>query len=353
MQELTITDLESGQRLNKYMMKYLNQAPSSFIYKMLRKKNITRNGKKASGDEILECGDVIKVFLADETIEKFRVVNTKNPHFDRGSKQHDIVKSADSATSDGSAQTSRQKPGITLQILYQDPDILAVHKPVGVLSQKAKKDDYSINEAIVDYCLSMRILSEKQLETFHPSISNRLDRNTSGIILAGISLKGSQMLARILKGHTCEKYYYTIVAGEMKQRIHEKAYIVKDTKKNQSKIQKLESPGASMIETAFTPLCVKNGFTLLQVQLFTGKSHQIRAHLASIGHPILGDGKYGDPAKNKKLREACGIRSQLLHAYHMECPGGTVVTAPEPGTFQKAEQWALHTAPTENNRKKR
>lgn len=116
----------------------------------------------------------------------------------------------------------------------------------------------------------MRILSEKQLETFHPSISNRLDRNTSGIILAGISLKGSQMLARILKGHTCEKYYYTIVAGEMKQRIHEKAYIVKDTKKNQSKIQKLESPGASMIETAFTPLCVKNGFTLLQVQLFTG-----------------------------------------------------------------------------------
>ena len=87
MQELTITDLEAGQRLNKYMMKYLNQAPSSFIYKMLRKKNITRNGKKASGDEILECGDVIKLFLADETIEKFRV-----------------VKSAGSATSDGSAQ---------------------------------------------------------------------------------------------------------------------------------------------------------------------------------------------------------------------------------------------------------
>lgn len=187
MQELTITDLEAGQRLNKYMMKYLNQAPSSFIYKMLRKKNITRNGKKASGDEILECGDVIKLFLADETIEKFRV-----------------VKSAGSATSDGSAQASRQKPGITLQILYQDPDILAVHKPVGVLSQKAKKDDYSINEAIVDYCLSMRILTVKQLETFHPSISNRLDRNTSGIILAGISLKGSQTLARILKGHTCE-----------------------------------------------------------------------------------------------------------------------------------------------------
>lgn len=335
MQELTITDLESGQRLNKYMMKYLNQAPSSFIYKMLRKKNITRNGKKASGDEILECGDVIKVFLADETIEKFRVVNTKNPHFDRGSKQHDIVKSADSATSDGSVQTSRQKPGITLQILYQDPDILAVHKPVGVLSQKAKKDDYSINEAIVDYCLSMRILSEKQLETFHPSISNRLDRNTSGIILAGISLKGSQMLARILKGHTCEKYYYTIVAGEMKQRIHEKAYIVKDTKKNQSKIQKLESPGASMIETAFTPLCVKNGFTLLQVQLFTGKSHQIRAHLQSLGYPMAGDTKYGNPEVNRKLRERYHLNHQLLHAGRLVLPDIPEITDPLPAEFQK------------------
>ena len=305
MQELTITDLEAGQRLNKYMMKYLNQAPSSFIYKMLRKKNITRNGKKASGDEILECGDVIKVFLADETIEKFRVV-----------------------------QASKQTSGITLQILYQDPDILAVHKPVGVLSQKAQKDDYSINEAILDYCLSMRILTVKQLETFHPSISNRLDRNTSGIILAGISLKGSQTLARILKGHTCEKYYYTIVAGEMKQRIHEKAYIVKDTKKNQSKIQKLESPGASMIETAFTPLCVKNGFTLLQVQLFTGKSHQIRAHLQSLGYPMAGDTKYGNPAVNQKLRERYHLNHQLLHAGRLVLPDIPEITDPLPAEFQ-------------------
>lgn len=309
MQQLTITDLEAGQRLNKYMMKYLNQAPSSFIYKMLRKKNITRNGKKASGDEILECGDVIKVFLADETIEKFRVV--------------------------GSAQVSGQKPGITLQILYQDPDILAVHKPVGVLSQKAQKDDYSINEAIVDYCLSMQILTEKQLETFHPSISNRLDRNTSGIILAGISLKGSQTLARILKGHTCEKYYYTIVAGEMKQCIHEKAYIVKDTKKNQSKIQKQESPGASMIETAFTPLCTKNGFTLLQVQLFTGKSHQIRAHLQSLGYPMAGDTKYGNPAVNRKLRERYHLNHQLLHAGRLVLPDIPEITDPLPAEFQK------------------
>lgn len=319
MQELTITDLEAGQRLNKYMMKYLNQAPSSFIYKMLRKKNITRNGKKASGDEILECGDVIKLFLADETIEKFRV-----------------VKSAGSATSDGSAQASRQKPGITLQILYQDPDILAVHKPVGVLSQKAKKDDYSINEAIVDYCLSMRILTVKQLETFHPSISNRLDRNTSGIILAGISLKGSQTLARILKGHTCEKYYYTIVAGEMKQRIHEKAYIVKDTKKNQSKIQKLESPGASMIETAFTPLCCKKWLYLIAGTAFSPenriRSVRICNHSAIRWQAIRNT---AIRAVNRKLRERYHLNHQLLHAGRLVLPDTLEITDPLPAEFQK------------------
>lgn len=180
----------------------------------------------------------------------------------------------------------------------------------------------------------MRILNAKQLETFHPSISNRLDRNTSGIILAGISLKGSQILARILKGHTCEKYYYTIVAGEMKQRIHEKAYIVKDTKKNQSKIQNLESPGASMIETAFTPLCMKNGFTLLQVQLFTGKSHQIRAHLQSLGYPMAGDTKYGNPAVNRKLRERYHLNHQLLHAGRLVLPDIPEITDPLPAEFQ-------------------
>lgn len=180
----------------------------------------------------------------------------------------------------------------------------------------------------------MRILSEKQLETFHPSISNRLDRNTSGIILAGISLKGSQTLARILKGHTCEKYYYTIVAGEMRQHIHEKAYIVKDTKKNQSKIQNLESPGASMIETAFTPLCTKNGFTLLQVQLFTGKSHQIRAHLQSLGYPMAGDTKYGNPAVNRKLRERYHLNHQLLHAGRLVLPDIPEITDPLPAEFQ-------------------
>ena len=121
----------------------------------------------------------------------------------------------------------------------------------------------------------------------------------------------------------------------MKQSIHETAYIVKDTKKNESKIQKTASPGASMIETAFTPLCVKNGFTLLQVQLFTGKSHQIRAHLQSLGYPMAGDTKYGNPTVNRKLRERFHLNHQLLHAGRLVLPDIPEITDPLPAEFHK------------------
>ena len=196
-------------------------------------------------------------------------------------------------------------------------------------------------------------LTRAELRTFHPSICNRLDRNTSGLLIAGKTMHGLQEMAKALKSRSMQKYYRCLVAGQITEDAHLKGYLVKDHKTNKVSIQSKETKDASYIETAYHPVQTYGNTTLLEVHLITGRSHQIRAHLASIGHPILGDGKYGDPAKNKKLREACGIRSQLLHAYHMEFPGGTVVTAPEPGTFQKAEQWALHTAPTENNRKKR
>lgn len=316
MRELTITDLEAGQRLNKYLMKYLNQAPSSFLYKMLRKKNITRNGAKASGDEILVRGDIIRLFLADETIDKFRITK-------------------DSTEQDASQRTKAAAANLSsLQILYQTKDILAVHKPVGVLSQKAKKDDYSINEAILDYCKATKQLTSEQLETFHPSISNRLDRNTSGIILAGISLKGSQMLAENLKKHQCKKYYYTIVQGVLKQPIHDTAYIVKHHATNVSKIQKAPGEHASKIETAFTPLAWNNGFTLLQVQLFTGKSHQIRAHLKYLGFPMVGDTKYGNQTVNQKLQQRYHLKNHLLHAGKICLPGHAEIVDPLPDKFR-------------------
>lgn len=120
----------------------------------------------------------------------------------------------------------------------------------------------------------------------------------------------------------------------MKQRIHEKAYIVKDTKKNQSKIQKLESPGASMIETAFTPLCVKMALPCCRYSFYR-KSHQIRAHLQSLGYPMAGDTKYGNPAVNRKLRERYHLNHQLLHAGRLVLPDIPEITDPLPAEFQK------------------
>lgn len=202
MTELKISERDSGQRLNKFLMKYLNQAPSSFLYKMLRKKNIVLNGKRAKGDEILCTDDDIKLFLSDDTISKFR-----------------------NCGHGGSNQTGRNadiSPD-TLHVLYRDADIMAVHKPAGILSQKSKEDDYSVNECIIDYCRKYGVLDDRALETFTPSVCNRLDRNTSGIILAGISLSGSQNLAQILRDRLADKYYYTVVAGELRELLHETA----------------------------------------------------------------------------------------------------------------------------------
>ncbi len=307
MRELQVSKKDAGQRLNKYMMKYLNQAPSSFIYKMLRKKNITRNGKKAAGDEILAEGDRICLFLSDETIEKFR------------SDKMQV----------GQIQTANP-----LQVLYEDEDILAVHKPAGMLSQKAEKQDYSINEQIVDYCLTNKKLTKEAFETFTPSICNRLDRNTSGIILAGITLQGSRMLSKALKDRSCDKYYFTIVKGVMKQPIHDIAYLVKNSDKNHSRIYRTqEEANGTKIETEFTPISVHGDYSLLRVKLYTGKSHQIRAHLQALGYFMLGDWKYGDKTVNHIIREQFHLTHQLLHAGMVRFADGKVIKDPLPEEF--------------------
>lgn len=318
MTEICVSDRDDGQRLNKYLMKYLNEAPASFVYKMLRKKNIVINGTRAKGDEILCSGDVITLYLSDETIAKFRRGNITPNHL-----------------ADVSSDTKNGISANNLMVLYQNEDIMAVHKPAGVLSQKAKADDYTINECIVDYCRAKGVLDAHAFETFTPSVCNRLDRNTSGILLAGISLHGSQYLTRILKARQADKYYYTIVRGELCDSLHVKAYIRKDREENMSAIisesdyaklpdkydkNNTENAGShckadyAKIETMFIPLDVVSGYTLLKVKLITGKSHQIRAHLKFLGYPVLGDTKYGDVAVNNRMRKQYKLKHHLLHA---------------------------------------
>lgn len=320
MQMLTVTANEAGQRLDKLLGKYLNQAGKGFLYKMMRKKNITLNGKKCSGDERLAEGDEIRLFLSDETIEKF---------------------SAAPAGESRKSQPGGRKP--RLDIIYEDSHILIVNKPAGMLSQKAKPEDMSLNEHILNYLIDSGHLPISQLRTFKPSICNRLDRNTSGLVTAGVSLAGLQIMNGVFKDRSLHKYYRCLVKGQIKEKQLIAGFLKKDERTNTVAVYPTEAEGGVPILTEYVPISGNDRITLLQVTLITGRSHQIRAHLASTGHPILGDSKYGDPRLNDEMREKYKIRSQLLHSWKLELPedlpeplhylSGRVFSAPVPEPF--------------------
>ena len=272
MKELLITANEAGQRLDKLLAKYLDGAPKSFLYKMMRKKNITLNGKKAQGNELLLEGDQIRLFLSDETISGFQ--------------KKEIP--------DG-------KSGAALDIIYEDDHIVLINKPAGMLSQKAQPQDVSLVEHLIAYLLESGSITKEQLLLFRPSVCNRLDRNTSGIVAAGKSLAGLQEMSRLLKERTVKKYYRCLVKGRISGTDHLNGYLVKDSRTNRVFVTKKPSKDGKRIETEYRAIAEKDGITMLEVHLITGRSHQIRAHLASIGHPIIGDGKYGDEKLNRRF----------------------------------------------------
>lgn len=293
MKQLEIKENEAGQRLDKFLSKYLKEAPQSFIYKMLRKKNIVLNGKKATGNEKLALGDEVKLFLADETIEKF--TQSQQNHYE-------ILQD------------------MPLVIIYEDNDICLMNKPVGMLSQKAKEEDVSVIEYFTSYLLRKGDVTLDMLNTFHPGVCNRLDRNTSGIIIGGKTLLGLQEMSVILKERSAHKYYLCLVDGTMHEGGHIKGYLTKSENHNKVTITEKASSDASYIETEYRVLGTSKGKTLLEVLLITGRSHQIRAHLASIGHPIIGDGKYGNPSANKEWKRLYQLKSQFLHSYRLVMP---------------------------------
>lgn len=340
MQVLTVNENEAGQRLDKLLSKYLNLAPKSFLYKMMRKKNITLNGKRCEGSEKLQLSDKITLFLSDETIDKFSNIAFNAKPEIRAPKpgNHKSGVAAD--------------PLVGLDIIYEDNHILIVNKPAGILSQKAKDSDYSLVEQSINYLIESRHIRVEQLRTFRPSVCNRLDRNTSGLVIVGKSLAGLQIMSEVLKDRSIHKYYQCIVSGKILEKQVIAGFLKKEEGKNQVRICQKEEEGSSPIMTEYVPLAANESYTLLQVTLITGRTHQIRAHLSSIGHPIAGDYKYGLESVNKFVKQQYGVRSQLLHSWKLVMPklpepldylSGKSFTAPLPGSFVKVmEGEGLH-----------
>ena len=295
MKKLIVGTNESGQRLDKYLGKTLSEAPKSFIYKMLRKKNITLNDKKADGSEKLNVGDTVTFWLSDETFDKFK-----------GAVENMPVKRL-------------PKP----EIIYEDNQIIIMNKAPGMLSQKAAPEDVSINEMMIGWLLESGQLTKEMFQTFHPSVCNRLDRNTSGLITGGKTLAALQFLSEGFRDRTIHKFYFCVVTGKVTEKVRLHGYLHKD-------------------ETEYEPLAEGKNCTLLKVFLITGRTHQIRAHLASVGHPIIGDYKYGSPEMNMAFKKEYGIKRQLLHAAILKMPecqppfdnlSGKIFTAPLPKDF--------------------
>ena len=312
MKEFIIQKNEENQRFDKYLKKLLPNATTSFLYKMIRKKNIVLNQKKASGNEKLAAGDVIQIYFSDETFEKF--------HADL-----ELLK-----------QEYESLKNLTLQglkIVYEDTEKIVADKPYNMLSQKASEKDLSANEYLLGYMIRKKEVSFEQFQTFRPSIVNRLDRNTTGLLLFGKTLEALQTLSEQVRTHTLQKYYRTIVKGELKTEFHLKGYLKKEEKHNKVIFFEKETKGADYIETGVKPLKSAHGVTLAEIHLITGKTHQIRLHLSSIGHPIIGDMKYGEEQTNKIYYQKYGVNHQLLHAYRLEFPDGKVIVTEPPKVF--------------------
>ena len=282
MRKIIINKNDEGRRLDRFLKIYFEKAPLSFIYKNLRKKNIKVNGKKAKPEDILSDGDEIKLFLAEETIEKFK---------------KDIRKSKNSKLPD---------------ILYEDDDIILVKKPINMLTHNDSKG-YQDNalDRMVDYLIAKGDYNPRLEKSFRPAFVNRLDRNTSGILIGAKNLKSLQDLNKAIKNREIKKLYVTLVAGEVKKDFDVDINLKKTGNNVMKKSSRDEGKRAL---TKFRVLKSNKDYSLLSVNLITGRTHQIRASLKEEGLAIVGDRKYGDPRTNKVFRER-GLDSQFLHNY--------------------------------------
>ena len=287
MKKIQITENDANQRIDKYIKKLLVNAPTNFIYKMFRKKDIKVNGKKVNEKYILKNNDVVEMFLYEDKFKEFTA--TKDIY--------NVKK--------------------TFKVLYEDNHVLIVYKPAGLLVHEDKNESVNtLTNQVLSYLANKNELDLSRENTFMPVPVHRLDRNTSGIVIFGKTLAALQVLNEMIKQRHCiEKSYLTICKGKVNQKRNLKGYIVKLDDQAQVKLVSKDYPGALTMETIVKPVKYNNDYSKVEVTLITGRMHQIRVHLSSIDHPIIGDRKYGDFELNKFVKKEFGLNHQLLHAY--------------------------------------
>ena len=287
MKKIQITENDANQRIDKYIKKLLVNAPTNFIYKMFRKKDIKVNGKKVNEKYILKNNDVVEMFLYEDKFKEFTA--TKDIY--------NVKK--------------------TFKVLYEDNHVLIVYKPAGLLVHEDKNESVNtLTNQVLSYLANKNELDLSRGNTFMPGPVHRLDRNTSGIVIFGKTLAALQVLNEMIKQRHCiEKSYLTICKGKVNHKRNLKGYIVKLDDQAQVKLVSKDYPGALTMETIVKPVKYNNDYSKVEVTLITGRMHQIRVHLSSIDHPIIGDRKYGDFELNKFVKKEFGLNHQLLHAY--------------------------------------
>lgn len=277
---------EAGQRLDKFLRKYLKDVPLSAIFKALRKKDIRVNGAKQNEKYFLEEGDIVEI----------RYIKTNSQNIKKDFEKVEVK---------------------GLKIIYEDENIVIVEKWPGILvhSDGAEKEP-SLTDYVLSYLYEKGAYIPQKEKTFVPSPCNRLDRNTSGVVIFGKTYEGLKEINAAIREDKIKKYYYTLCKGRISDGLYN-AYIVKDHEKNISKIYKQNVENSKKITMEVKTVQSNGAYSLLEINLITGRSHQIRAHLSYLGNPVAGDTKYGDKEINSVLLNKYGLNYQFLYAYKL------------------------------------
>ena len=286
MREFIINSSENGLTLEKYVFKVLKTAPMSFVYKLFRKKDIKINGHHQDKKYRLSTDDVVAIYITDQQFDEFEKEKSLNPNLK-----------------------------IKDWIIYEDKNVLFVNKPRGLLVQKSSPNDESLDQLVVEYLMATNQYDPNKEKGFVPGPAHRLDRNTSGLVAFGKNHDALNLLFDLFKSHDLiNKHYLALVVGQVeKEKDVIDAPLKKDEETNTVKVAK----NGKTAKTVYKLLKSYRDYSLLDVTLLTGRTHQIRVHMAYINHPIVGDSKYGNFEANKEFKQRFGFSSQFLHAYKM------------------------------------